>query len=131
MILCLSLDAAPSLSPSAAEALSQASQLGLHLAEWETTPRIRSVQVRSSFSSSRSSLTRYAQVIILFCQYLQLSSANSSRDVWLKRDVWLGGAVRIAMALGLNRLGTNQETSALPLIIDEIARSYFADQDAG
>lgn len=53
MILCLSLDAAPSLPPSAAESLFQAGQLGLHLAEWESTPRIRSIQVSPSICPAR------------------------------------------------------------------------------
>ncbi|GAA5928564.1 uncharacterized protein JCM15063_003911 [Sporobolomyces koalae] len=63
----------------------------MRLGEWEVLPRIRSIQT-----------------IILFTQYLQLSS--SSRGQPSQLVVWLAGAIRLAQVLGLHLLGSNPET---------------------
>ncbi|GAA5868804.1 hypothetical protein JCM1840_005125 [Sporobolomyces johnsonii] len=63
----------------------------MRLGEWETVPRIRSIQT-----------------IILFTQYLQLSS--SSRGQPSQLVVWLAGAIRLAQVLNLHLLGSNPET---------------------
>ncbi|GAA6012945.1 hypothetical protein JCM10207_008390 [Rhodosporidiobolus poonsookiae] len=68
-----------------------ASMRALKLAEWETVPRVRSIQT-----------------IILFTQYLQLSSA--SRGQPSQMALWLAGAIRLAQVLGLHLLGSNPET---------------------
>lgn len=107
MILCLSVDAIPTLAHTA-ENLFQASQLGLHLAEWETVPRVRSIQVCHIVKFSRNG-TDSAQTIILFCQYLQLNSQSGGMPS--QRDVWLAGAIRIAVCLGLNRLSDDRQKS--------------------
>ncbi|GAA5940469.1 hypothetical protein JCM1841_001026 [Sporobolomyces salmonicolor] len=63
----------------------------MNLGEWETIPRVRSIQT-----------------IILFTQYLQLSS--SSRGQPSQLVVWLAGAIRLAQVLNLHLLGSNPET---------------------
>ncbi|GAA5980707.1 hypothetical protein JCM5350_006359 [Sporobolomyces pararoseus] len=82
-------------SPSQLEALPERwfgiAMRAMRLGEWETIPRIRSVQT-----------------IILFTQYLQLSS--SSRGQPSQLVVWLAGAIRLAQVLGLHLLGSNPET---------------------
>ncbi|GAA5884601.1 hypothetical protein JCM16303_003676, partial [Sporobolomyces ruberrimus] len=82
-------------SPSQLEALPERwfgiAMRAMRLGEWETIPRIRSVQT-----------------IILFTQYLQLSS--SSRGQPSQLVVWLSGAIRLAQVLGLHLLGSNPET---------------------
>ncbi|GAA6060062.1 hypothetical protein JCM10212_003023 [Sporobolomyces blumeae] len=62
----------------------------MRLGEWETIPKIRSIQT-----------------IILFTQYLQLSS--SSRGQPSQLVVWLAGAIRLAQVLNLHLLGSNPE----------------------
>ncbi|GAA5911475.1 uncharacterized protein JCM6883_005771 [Sporobolomyces salmoneus] len=82
-------------SPSQLEALPERwfgiAMRAMRLGEWETVPRIRSIQT-----------------IILFTQYLQLSS--SSRGQPSQLVVWLAGAIRLAQVLGLHLLGSNPET---------------------
>ncbi|GAA5825755.1 hypothetical protein JCM11251_000359 [Rhodosporidiobolus azoricus] len=68
-----------------------ASMRALRLAEWETVPRVRTIQT-----------------IVLFTQYLQLSSASRGQPSQLA--MWLSGAIRLAQVLGLHRLGSNPET---------------------
>ncbi|BGP55261.1 hypothetical protein JCM8202v2_002859 [Rhodotorula sphaerocarpa] len=68
-----------------------ASMRALKLAEFETVPRIRSIQT-----------------IVLFTQYLQLSSASRGQPSQLV--VWLAAAIRLAQVLGLHLLGSNPET---------------------
>ncbi|KAI5479172.1 Zn(2)-C6 fungal-type transcription factor [Pseudohyphozyma bogoriensis] len=68
----------------------QASQAALALGEWETIPRVRSIQT-----------------IILYTQYLQLCSSNRGQPSQLV--TWLAGAIRLATVLGLNLLGSNPE----------------------
>ncbi|GAA5958019.1 hypothetical protein JCM21900_004747 [Sporobolomyces salmonicolor] len=63
----------------------------MNLGEWETISRVRSIQT-----------------IILFTQYLQLSS--SSRGQPSQLVVWLAGAIRLAQVLNLHLLGSNPET---------------------
>jgi hypothetical protein len=72
------------------ETFFQASQRALAIAEWESIPRIRSIQT-----------------IVLFTQYLQLCSANRGQPSQLV--TWLSGAIRIAQVLGLHLLGSNPE----------------------
>ncbi|GAA5914952.1 hypothetical protein JCM8208_000782 [Rhodotorula glutinis] len=67
-----------------------ASVRALKLAEWEKAPRIRSIQT-----------------IVLYTQYLQLSSAARGQPSQL---VWLAGAIRLAQVLNLHLLGSNPET---------------------
>ncbi|BGO93876.1 hypothetical protein NBRC10512_006114 [Rhodotorula toruloides] len=68
-----------------------ASVRALRLAEFETVPRIRSIQT-----------------IILYTQYLQLSSADRGEPS--QRVVWLSSAIRLAQVLKLHQLGSNPET---------------------
>ncbi|GAA5906084.1 hypothetical protein JCM6882_003554 [Rhodosporidiobolus microsporus] len=68
-----------------------ASMRALRLAEWETVPRVRTIQT-----------------IVLFTQYLQLSSASRGQPSQLA--MWLSGAIRLAQVLGLHLLGSNPET---------------------
>ncbi|BGP15860.1 hypothetical protein JCM10213v2_003849 [Rhodosporidiobolus nylandii] len=68
-----------------------ASMRALKLAEWESVPRVRSIQT-----------------IILFTQYLQLSSATRGQPS--QQPLWLAGAIRLAQVLGLHLLGNNPET---------------------
>lgn len=69
----------------------EAAQRALALAEWETIPRVRSIQV-----------------IILFTQYLQLCTPHRGQPSQLA--TWLAGAIRIAQTLGLHLLGSNPQT---------------------
>ncbi|GAA5861890.1 hypothetical protein JCM3774_001341 [Rhodotorula dairenensis] len=68
-----------------------ASMRALKLAEFETVPRIRSIQT-----------------IVLYTQYLQLSSASRGQPSQLV--VWLATAIRLAQVFGLHLLGSNPET---------------------
>ncbi|GEM07470.1 zn(2)-C6 fungal-type transcription factor [Rhodotorula toruloides] len=68
-----------------------ASMRALRLAEYETVPRIRSIQT-----------------IILYTQYLQLSSADRGEPS--QRVVWLSAAIRLAQVLKLHQLGSNPDT---------------------
>jgi hypothetical protein len=97
-----------------------ASMRALRLAEWETIPRVRTIQVRRASFASRFLSTFFrrwrkltgfmcvAQTIVLFTQYLQLSSASRGQPSQL--TLWLGGAIRLAQVLGLHLLGSNPET---------------------
>lgn len=67
-----------------------AAQRALTLAEWETIPRVRSVQT-----------------IVLFTQYLQLCQASRGQPSQLV--TWLAGAIRLSQVLGLHLLGSNPE----------------------
>ncbi|BGP39812.1 hypothetical protein JCM10449v2_003763 [Rhodotorula kratochvilovae] len=67
-----------------------ASVRALKLAEWEKVPRIRSIQT-----------------IVLYTQYLQLSSPTRGQPSQL---VWLAGAIRLAQVFNLHLLGSNPET---------------------
>ncbi|GAA6056116.1 hypothetical protein JCM3770_006002 [Rhodotorula araucariae] len=67
-----------------------ASVRALKLAEWEAVPRIRSIQT-----------------IVLYTQYLQLSSPTRGQPSQL---VWLAGAIRLAQVFNLHLLGSNPET---------------------
>ncbi|ORY84680.1 hypothetical protein BCR35DRAFT_302998, partial [Leucosporidium creatinivorum] len=62
----------------------------LQLAEWGGTPRIRTIQT-----------------IILFVQYIQLSSPSGQQGRVLG---WVASAIRVAQRMGLHRLGSNPET---------------------
>ena len=98
----LSLDPATTSAPNPLSAIADdrlrvlpekwfaAAQRALALGEWETYPRVRTLQT-----------------IVLFTQYLQLSSANRGQPSQLV--TWLAGAIRQAQCLGLNRLGSNPE----------------------
>ncbi|GAA6027400.1 hypothetical protein JCM8097_007831 [Rhodosporidiobolus ruineniae] len=68
-----------------------ASMRALRLAEWETVPRVRTIQT-----------------IVLYTQYLQLSSASRGQPAHLA--LWLAGAIRLSQVLGLHLLGSNPET---------------------
>ncbi|KAM0787632.1 hypothetical protein ACM66B_003697 [Microbotryomycetes sp. NB124-2] len=68
----------------------QAAQRALVLGEWDTVPRIRTIQT-----------------IILFTQYLQLSSPTRGQPSQLV--TWLSVAIRTAQVLGLHQLGSNPE----------------------
>ncbi|GAA5861032.1 hypothetical protein JCM8547_008014 [Rhodosporidiobolus lusitaniae] len=68
-----------------------ASMRALRLAEWETIPKVRTIQT-----------------IVLFTQYLQLSSASRGQPAQLA--LWLAAAIRLAQVLELHRLGSNPET---------------------
>ncbi|KAG0667170.1 hypothetical protein C6P46_002582 [Rhodotorula mucilaginosa] len=68
-----------------------ASMRALKLAEFETVPRVRSIQT-----------------IVLYTQYLQLSSASRGQPSQLV--VWLATAIRLAQVFGLHLLGSNPET---------------------
>ncbi|SCV67647.1 BQ2448_5258 [Microbotryum intermedium] len=67
-----------------------ASQRALRLAEWETIPRIRSIQT-----------------VVLYTQYLQLCS--STRGQPSQMAVWLAASIRLAQVMGLHVLGSNPE----------------------
>lgn len=62
----------------------------LQLGEWGGTPRIRTIQT-----------------IILFGQYIQLSSESGQQG---RFSGWAASAIRVAQRLGLHRLGHNPET---------------------
>ncbi|GJN89113.1 hypothetical protein Rhopal_002087-T1 [Rhodotorula paludigena] len=69
----------------------EASMRALRLAEWEKVPRIRSIQT-----------------IVLYTQYLQLSSAARGQPTQLV--IWLASGIRLAQMLNLHLLGSNPET---------------------
>ncbi|KAK4704674.1 hypothetical protein P7C70_g1528, partial [Phenoliferia sp. Uapishka_3] len=66
-----------------------ASLRALQLGEWGGTPRIRTIQT-----------------IILFGQYIQISSSSGQSGRFLG---WAASAIRIAQRMGIHRLGTNPE----------------------
>lgn len=67
-----------------------AAQKCLALAEWESVPRVRTVQI-----------------VVLFTQYLKLCAPNRGQPCQMA--TWLAGGIRIAQALGLHLLGSNPE----------------------
>ncbi|KAK4056814.1 hypothetical protein OIO90_002063 [Microbotryomycetes sp. JL221] len=69
-----------------------AAQRALVLGEWDTVPRIRTIQT-----------------IILITQYLQLCSPTRGQPSQLV--TWLAVAIRIAQVLGLHQLGSNPEVT--------------------
>ncbi|SCV73560.1 BQ2448_7486 [Microbotryum intermedium] len=79
----------------------------LQLGEWGGTPRIRTIQT-----------------IILFGQYIQLSSQSGQQGRYLG---WAASGIRIAQRLGLHRLGSNPRTMppddpALPPGVNSLKR---------
>ncbi|KAL8287023.1 hypothetical protein RQP46_004029 [Phenoliferia psychrophenolica] len=65
----------------------------LQLGEWGGTPRIRTIQT-----------------VILFGQYIQISSSSGQQGRFLG---WAASAIRIAQRMGLHRLGSNPEIMPL------------------
>lgn len=94
------------------EVFFQASQRALALGEWESIPRVRSIQVCPAALLFKRSLANprliNSQTIVLYTQYLQLCSVNRGQPSQLV--IWLAGAIRLSLVLGLHRLGTNPET---------------------
>lgn len=90
-----------------------ASMRALKLAEFETVPRIRSIQVcrnqqPRARGAQRLNVPFILQTIVLYTQYLQLSSASRGQPSQLV--VWLATAIRLAQVFGLHLLGSNPET---------------------
>ncbi|SCZ95053.1 BZ3500_MvSof-1268-A1-R1_Chr11-3g03571 [Microbotryum saponariae] len=84
-----------------------ASLRALQLGEWGGTPRIRTIQT-----------------IILFGQYIQLSSQSGQQGRFLG---WAASGIRIAQRMGLHRLGSNPRTMppddpALPPGVNSLKR---------